>query len=116
MFRFDPFPVLQTNRLCLRQVTADDAADIFIMRSDPEVMKYIPRPMAVEVDDVLPVITLINEGLTKGERINWGITFRDSNKVIGMIGYVNTKPDHYRAEVGYSLCRAYHRKGIMLEA
>jgi ribosomal-protein-alanine N-acetyltransferase len=36
--------------------------------------------------------------------------------VIGMIGYVNMKPEHFRAEVGYSLSKAWRRQGIMREA
>ena len=36
--------------------------------------------------------------------------------MLGLIGYVNIKPEHYRAEVGYSLSRAWHRMGIMREA
>ena len=116
MYNFYPFPTLHTERLILRKVLAEDAPDVFVMRSDEEVMRYIPRPIARVVDDVLPVLGLINEGLEKGERINWGITEKGKDKVIGMVGFVNTKFDHFRAELGYSLTRSYHRQGIMREA
>lgn len=113
---FEQFPVLYSQRLTLRRVMVEDAADIFIMRSDPEVMRYIPRPLAHTIDDVYPLIGMLDDFLGKGERINWAITFKDSDTVLGMIGYVHIKPEHYRAEVGYSLSRAYHRQGIMREA
>ena len=113
---FEQFPVLYSQRLTLRRVVVEDAADIFIMRSDPEVMRYIPRPLAHTIDDVYPLIGMLDDFLGKGERINWAITFKDSDTVLGMIGYVHIKPEHYRAEVGYSLSRAYHRQGIMREA
>ena len=113
---FTPFPVLETERLLLRQPSSEDSADVFIMRSDPEVMQYIPRPLAVTPDDAAALIQMINEFIEKGERINWAITPKSTGKVIGLIGYVNIKPEHRRAEVGYSLSKAWHRKGIMREA
>jgi ribosomal-protein-alanine N-acetyltransferase len=113
---FTPFPVLETERLLLRQLCDDDTADVFIMRSDPEVMQYIPRPLAVTLDDAAAVIQMVNDFIEKGEKINWAITAKSTGRVIGMIGYVNMKPEHFRAEVGYSLSKAWHRQGIMREA
>jgi ribosomal-protein-alanine N-acetyltransferase len=113
---FTPFPVLETERLLLRQLSIDDTADVFIMRSDPVVMQYIPRPLAVTVDDAAALIQMLNDFIEKGEKINWAITAKSTGKVIGIIGYVNIKPEHFRAEVGYSLATAWHRQGIMREA
>ncbi len=113
---FTPFPELQTARLALRRVTNADAADLLIMRSDPEVMRYIPRALARTEADVLTILDAIADKLDRGEGINWGITWKGSDTVIGMIGFVRTKPEHRRAEIGYSLSRAWHRQGIMREA
>jgi ribosomal-protein-alanine N-acetyltransferase len=113
---FTPFPVLETDRLLLRKLSIDDTADVFIMRSDPEVMQYIPRPLAITPDDAATVIQTINDFIEKGEKINWAISLKATGQVIGIIGYVNIKPEHSRAEVGYSLSRAFHRQGFMREA
>jgi ribosomal-protein-alanine N-acetyltransferase len=113
---FTPFPILETERLLMRQFWVEDAADLFVMRSDPEVMRYIPRPLAVTVHDAAAVIQVVNDFIEKDEKINWAITAKSTGKVIGMIGYVNMKPAHFRGEVGYSLSRDWHRKGIMREA
>jgi ribosomal-protein-alanine N-acetyltransferase len=113
---FKPFPVLETERLLLRQFSNEDAADVFVMRSDPDVMQYIPRPLAVTLQDALVVIKTVNDFIEKGEKLNWAITEKSTGSVIGMIGYVNMKPEHFRAEVGYSLSKAWHRQGIMREA
>ncbi len=115
-YNFHPFPELDTQRLRLRRPELSDAADMFKMRSDPEVMRYIPRPLATSVADVEALITLVNDNTEKGERINWAIEWKETGEVIGMIGYVATDPDHNRAEVGYSLTRSWHRKGITREA
>lgn len=113
---FYPFPILETERLLLRQIVQTDAEDIFIIRSDANVMRYIPRPIAQTVDDVFPLIQMIEDFLTKGERINWAMELKSTGKLIGMIGYVNIKEQHYRAEIGYALAAVHHRKGYMLEA
>lgn len=113
---FNPFPILNTPRLILRRPVDADAEDLFEMRSDPQVMEFIPRPLAKTPEDVRSLISMIDGFVESNERINWAIEWRESGKAIGMIGYVNIKPEHDRAEVGYSLARAWHRKGIMREA
>lgn len=113
---FHPFPILQTERLLLRHISKADAEDIFVFRSDSEVMRYIPRPVAKSIEDVYPLVALLDEFLDKGERVNWGIELKETKKIVGMIGFVNIKPEHFRAEVGYVLASQYHRKGIMFEA
>lgn len=113
---FNPFPVLETPRLLLRRPLPEDAADLFLMRSDPEVMRYIPRPLAQTVADVTDVLSMIDGYLTSNERINWAIEWKETGATIGLIGYVNIRPEHHRGEVGYSLARAWHRRGIMREA
>jgi ribosomal-protein-alanine N-acetyltransferase len=113
---FNPFPVLSTSRLILRRPLLSDAADLFEMRSDPQVMQYIPRPLAKTLEDVHVFVRMLDEFVQTNERINWAVEWKDGGKVIGMIGYVNIKPEHDRAEVGYSLSRAWHRQGIMREA
>ncbi len=114
--KFDPFPILETERLLLRQIITSDADDIFIIRSDANVMRYIPRPIAQTVDDVFPLIAMIEDYLVKGERINWAMELKSTGKLIGMIGFVHIKEQHFRAEVGYALSAHFHRKGYMLEA
>jgi ribosomal-protein-alanine N-acetyltransferase len=42
---FNPFPNLETERLLLRRVNNNDVNEIFVLRSDTEIMKYIPRPL-----------------------------------------------------------------------
>ena len=62
-----------------------DTTDVFVMRSDPEVMQYIPRPLAVKHADAAALIKMMNDFIEKGEKINWAITEKSSGKVIGMI-------------------------------
>jgi len=113
---FNPFPNLETERLLLRRVDANDANEILTLRSNPETMKYIPRPMLKTIDEALELIKMFDEKIETNEGINWAITLKGNPKLIGIIGYYRTKPEHYRSEIGYMLLPEFNGKGIISEA
>lgn len=114
---FSPFPEITTARLLLRRTTARDAAEIFFLRSDEDVMKYIDRPRATSLQDAEDFLDLVNKSVDANEGISWGIALTGSpSKLIGYIGYWRMKKEHYRAEIGYALHPAYWKKGMMKEA
>lgn len=113
---FSPFPELETERLLLRRVNTNDIKEIFALRSNPETMKYIPRPLVKTNEDALEHIAMIDIKIEANEGINWAITLKDNPKLIGVIGHYRIKPEHYRAEIGYMLLPEYHGKGIVSEA
>lgn len=113
---FTPFPELHTERLLLRRFTLDDQENIFELRSNPEVMKYIPRPIAVTIDDAIDHIEKILTMIDSNEGINWGVVEKSSRKLIGSIGIFRIVKENHRGEVGYILNPRWHGKGIMNEA
>lgn len=115
-FNFDPFPILETENLLLRKISTNDVSEVFDIRSNPETMKYIPRPVAKTLDDALNFINECNKSIDNKELINWAITKKTDNKLIGMIGFFRMQPENFRGEVGYILNPNSHGKGIMKEA
>lgn len=113
---FLPFHNLETERLLLRRVVNDDVNEIFTLRSDREVMKYIPRPLVKTNEEALAHIAMIDEKIDSNEGINWAITLKGNPKLIGIIGHYRIKPEHFRAEIGYMLLPEYQGKGIITEA
>ncbi|WP_413998455.1 GNAT family N-acetyltransferase [Flavobacterium sp. W1B] len=113
---FTPFPNLETERLLLRRVDKNDVNEIFELRSNPETMKYIPRPLVKTTEDALEHIASIDSKIDTNEGINWAITLKGNSKLIGVIGHYRIKPEHFRAEVGYMLLPEYSGKGIVTEA
>lgn len=113
---FSPFPNMNSERLDFRSLHDDDVNEVFAIRSDKEIMKYIPRPLAKDLQDALDHIKMVQETIAKSEGINWALTFKDSSKLIGIIGiYRISKADH-RGELGYILLPEYHNQGIISEA
>ncbi|MDI1307647.1 MAG: GNAT family N-acetyltransferase [bacterium] len=113
---FDPFPLLETERLLLRRIDTNDINEILALRSNPETMKYIPRPLLKTNEDALEHIAMIDAKIENNEGINWGITLKNAPKIIGIIGHYRIKPENFRAEIGYMLLPEFNGKGIMPEA
>lgn len=113
---FKPFPVLSSERLILRRITAADADEMFLYRSDKELMRYIPHRLAKAKNDIIASLEMIDKGINAEESINWAVTLKGDNTIIGTVGFVKFFKNHYRAEVGYMLHNPYHRKGITTEA
>ncbi|WP_374507500.1 GNAT family N-acetyltransferase [Flavobacterium sp.] len=116
VFNFSPFPNLETNRLNLRRLTSEDVDEILVLRSNPEIMQFIPRPLIKSKEEALEFITTMNAAVDSNTVINWAITTKENDELIGMIGFYRMKPENYRAEVGYILSAAYHGQGIITEA
>jgi ribosomal-protein-alanine N-acetyltransferase len=115
-FDFSQFPALHTNRLILRQVSADDVNEIISLRSNKEVMKYIDRPLIESTEAALQLIQKILDGVNKNEAITWAIALQDDARLIGTIGFWKIDAEHHRAEIGYLLHPDHQQKGIMQEA
>ena len=113
---FSPFPNLETERLFLRRVDVKDVNEIIALRSNPETMKYIPRPLVKTTEDALEHIAMMDAKIENNEGINWAITQKGNPKLIGVIGHYRIKPEHYRAEIGYMLLPEFSGKGIISEA
>lgn len=109
---FEPFPVLETERLVLRKISMEDAADMFVLRTNEAAMKYINKPKLNSIEDAKDLINKMNEP----ERLPWGITLKNENKIIGTIGFHRVEKEHYRAEIGYMLDPGYWNTGLMSEA
>lgn len=113
---FTPFPVLETELLILRKPALQDRQMLFEIRSNATTMQYIPRPMAKTIEDADALLEMINGFTDRNEKINWAITEKGNDTMIGMIGYPNFKPESHRAEVGYVMHHEHLRKGITIEA
>jgi ribosomal-protein-alanine N-acetyltransferase len=76
---FTPFPTIATERLLLREVTTDDAKEIFFLRSDEEVLKYLDKTPAKSVDQAFEFIKRIKNDLDNNDSILWGIALKETN-------------------------------------
>lgn len=113
---FSPFPNLETENLILTELNLNDAEDFHVLRSDPRIMKYIPRPRAVKIEDSIAVIQKTMDLLPEGNNITWSIRMKGNKTVLGTIGFYRIQWENLRGEVGYILHPDFQGKGIMSEA
>jgi len=109
---FTPFPILTTKRLTLRQLAISDEQEIFTLRSDSEINKYLDRQISHTIDDARNFINKI----TKSDSLYWAITLRDKNILVGTICLFGFSDENYKCEIGYELLTNFQGQGIMKEA
>jgi len=113
---FNPFPDLQTKRLSLRKLSLDDANEIFFLRSDQAVNRYVDRPRATSLEDAYNFINKTNHSIENNELIDWAISFKDNSRLIGSFCLWNIFKEESKAEIGYELLPDFQGKGIAQEA
>jgi ribosomal-protein-alanine N-acetyltransferase len=115
-FNFNPFPVLETNRIVLRRLTKKDAPNFLRLRNDDAIMEFINRPRQKDIAEIENFIELIDSFIDTNTDINWVIALKENDEMIGTMGFYRSQPENYRSEIGYMLDPAFWRKGIMSEA
>ena len=108
-------PLLETSRLRLRRLTRDDAPDVFLYNSDPEVVRYLLWTEHQSLAESRADIERVIKGYDKGSDLRWGIELKSTGRIIGGCK-LTCVPEHRRAEVGYVLAREHWSQGYAQEA
>jgi len=113
---FTTFPTLETERLILRDISINDAPEIYFLRSDATVLTYLDKKPDDSEAVSIEWIRMVKKNQEDNNSILWGITEKGNNRLIGTISFWRLIKEHYRAEIGYVLHPDYYGKGIMPEA
>jgi len=113
---YDKYPVLETERLKLRELTMDDVPVLYEMRTNPLMTRYTDRAKLQTMDEAVAKMKLILDNVEKRDTLAWAIELKETKKQIGDISFWRFEKEHYRAEIGYSLLPDYWDKGYMREA
>ncbi len=116
MFDFAIFPVLETERLILRELVPGDAEAVFRIRGDYQVTHYNFGAPYQRIEQAQQLLRSVREGYREARELRWGITRKGNSAVIGICGYNYWNRHDRRASVGYDLARAYWGQGIVPEA
>ena len=74
-----------TERLILRTLTEQDSQDIFEIRSNPEINKFLQRNPPKNSFEALEFILNIKRNSANNEIVFWGISLQNNPKLIGTI-------------------------------
>lgn len=110
------FPVLQSERISLKEYQLKDAKELFEIRSNQEFIKYLGTYPMKSVEDAEAMISGNLESFKTHGGINWKICLKGSDQLIGYIGFWRIMQGHFRAEIGFGIHPDYQNKGYMKEA
>jgi ribosomal-protein-alanine N-acetyltransferase len=113
---FEQFPVLETERLILREITPADAEDVFRIYADPQVIRYWGSAPLASIDEAGHKIQGVIDAFREREGIRWAFTLKGDDRLIGSGGHWRLMKQHQRSEIGYELAPEHWGQGIMSEA
>ncbi|WP_404427455.1 GNAT family N-acetyltransferase [Ureibacillus chungkukjangi] len=110
------FPVLETERLRLREITKEDAEGIFACFSNEAVTRYYGEETLQQIEQAEKFVDFFAKSFEAKRGIRWGIEVKRTKGIIGTIGFNGWSPKHRKAEIGYEIHPDYWRKGYTTEA
>jgi ribosomal-protein-alanine N-acetyltransferase len=110
------FPILDTERLILREITKEDSKDVFSCFSNDDVTRYYGQESFRNIEQAENLVEMFSKNYNEKRGIRWGIEIKGSKGLIGTIGFNAWLPKHKRAEIGYEIHPDYWRKGYISEA
>lgn len=110
------FPVLETERLLLREITSDDVDTIFAIHGDRELMKWFGEPAADREAAERVVDFFASMRLLPDPGVRWGLERKSDHRLIGSCGLMGWRRSDRKCGLGYELAADAQGQGYMNEA
>jgi ribosomal-protein-alanine N-acetyltransferase len=109
-------PILETERLRLRPVVAEDAQKIFPLMADAEVMAFWDVGEIDDPDIIANIVAGQVDEMAAGRAVYWTMHALGDDQFIGTCDISEIDRRHKRAEVGFMLGREAWGQGYAQEA
>ena len=109
-------PILETERMRLTPLVADDTALIFTLMADAEVMAFWDVREIDDPDVIANIVAGEIEEMAQGRAIYWTMRALGDGQFIGTCDLSDIDHRHKRAEVGFMLGREAWGMGYASEA
>lgn len=107
--------ILETERLTLRPVTAEDAPLIYPVMADPEVMAHMDIDAIDDADTIIAFVEGQVGEMERDEAFYWSVR-TNQGAYLGSVDLSDIDWRHNRAEVGFILARPAWGQGYGYEA
>jgi RimJ/RimL family protein N-acetyltransferase len=109
---------LETERLVLRPLRADDLRALYAMHSDEDVVRWLYNEVRTEqeVRELLERKMAMMAFTEEGQWLSSAITLRESGEVVGDLSLHWVSEAHRCGEVGFIMAPAHHGRGYATEA
>lgn len=113
---FERFPVIETERLRLRELVDADTTAVFDLFRHDEVTRYYDVETMADVAAAKALITSMRQRYRSRAGIRWALEDRASQTFVGTIGFNNINQSAHKGLVGYELVPAAWGRGLATEA
>ncbi len=108
-------PIIETERIILREFIESDFEAVFEFNSNPEVQKYTGDVILESYEQAKKTITDVwFEDYKKYGYGRWAVIYKPDNKLIGFAG-LKYLPELDETDLGYRILPEYWGKGLMTE-
>lgn len=108
-------PTIITRRLILRNISLNDAYDMYEYAKTDDVGPMAGWEPHRDVNETYAIINLFKANAQKTGLGTFAIVYKENNKMIGTVELFNHYAN-FKADLGYSLNHDYWGQGIMVEA
>ncbi|MGZ3898748.1 MAG: GNAT family N-acetyltransferase [Bacteroidia bacterium] len=106
--------IIETQRLLLRELTADDAEQAYFLNLDPEVIRYTGDEPFKNIEEAKKFLTNYNSYQKYGFG-RWGVIEKNTNEFLGWCGlkYIEDQDLH---DIGFRFFKKHWGKGYATES
>lgn len=97
---FENFPIIETDRLLLRNMVAEDAPKILEFRQNNRISAFIHRDRMDNIESAHGLIQRVIKGYEDKSMLAWGGVLKSTNTFIGSCGFNKIDTQNLRAEIG----------------
>ena len=109
--------ILETKRLLLRRLEAEDFDALFALYSDPEVRRYFPEGTLTREETWEELVWFLNGHPQHPQLGLWATIYKPTGEFIGRCGLLPWTIDgQFEVEVAYMLQRDFWGQGLATEA
>lgn len=110
------FPILQTERLRLREITVADAPALFAIHSDASWMQWYGVDPLVDLSQAEQLAELFASWFAARTGFRWGVERLSDRRLIGTCGLFRWNKSWHNCVIGYEIARDCSGNGYMREA
>lgn len=109
---FKQFPVLESKRFILRELSCEDVEDLYHIYHDEETLRYEGMIAFDSHFEVLTFIKDIQKQYILHRSVRWGIEDRESGHIVGLIAMYYINRFQRSVCIGYCMNRSFWGQGI----
>lgn len=113
---YEAFSPITTQRMLIRKLGIGDAEDIYAVSRNPAVSRFVLWDTHRSLMDSRAMIRGVLRSYRMDEPAPLAMVYRETNRVVGTIGFIWIDREHNSAEIGYSLAQEMWNRGLTTEA